>query len=368
MNVNIHSKLGKTGLILLATAILLSMTACSTGNTEARQVVEKSGKKITVMDNTTESVYTKLKLEGIAKIEGVRGMDWVSEGTLAVDKQNRKLSPVIIEGEKRYPHNLYQYDLASSGETPLLEGENSYGFAKLSPDRKHMLYQQLYESTGIGYIMNLETGVSVKMYDAEFMAGEGVWEDTGHVIFPNMEGDIIRADVNGKSEVAVKTGQRSVSSVAQSGNMIYYVAMGELIAYDIETKQSEVLKKNVWVVLPSPDGSKLAVVKHTKPGENVLVLCDTKGKELSTLASGMQLFGTSWSPDGSKLAYAVSEDGDKYRFFITEAETGEQTPVLGDNGISDQLRWSPSGKKLLIPTGVLKDTRYQSTAYVIKLS
>ncbi|MDQ0196531.1 hypothetical protein [Paenibacillus wynnii] len=365
------SKMSKMALILMSIVSLLSIAACGSGDAETRTVVEKSGQKITVMDNASESVYTQLKLEGIDKLDGVRGMDWLNDDTLVVDKENTQMTAVTVEGEKRYPHNFYLRNLSTGKEQPLKESEQSLGFALLSPDKKNVFYKETYEATGIGYIMNLETGVTVKTGDAEFMTTEGEWSDNEHVIFPNMEGDILKVDLNGKSELAVDTGVTYVHNVVQSGSKIYYVAHedSQLIAYDTDSKQSKVIKKEVMWVIPSPDGSRLAIVKRTAPTEMTLFLCDDEGNEQSALASGTQVFGTSWSPDGSKLAYTTTaENGNENRLFITEVETGEQTPISNDMQASDKLRWSPSGKKLLTSTAVLKDNTYQFIAYVITLS
>ncbi|MNO18002.1 translocation protein TolB [compost metagenome] len=373
MNSKKSIRLGKAGVILLSGAVLLSTAACSSENTETRQTVEKSGQKITVMDNTSESVYTKLKLEGIDKIEGVRGTDFAGEDTVVVEKENRNLPPQTVEGQERYPHNLYLRTLSTGTETPLQEGGKNYGAAQLSPDKKQLFYKELYDATGLGFIMNLATGTSVRASDAEFRSEEGSWADNEHVIYPDMEGTIVKAGVNGKQEVVVKTGIPYVHEVVQTGSRILYVTGedSQLIAYDTETKQSKVLKKNVLWVIPSPDGSRLAIVERTKPGEMVLLLCDSEGGEQSRLAAGQQIFGTSWSPDGSKLAYATtaaSATEDQDGLFITEVETGEQTPVLNDIEVADQLRWSPSGKKLLASVSVLKDNAYQFITYVVRLS
>lgn len=367
-------KSGKMALgSMAAAALLLSVSACGEGDTDTRQVVEKAGTRITVMDNTSEPVYTKLKLEGIDRIEGMRAMDFVSEDILVVDQENRKLPPETVEGVERYPRNLYLHNLSSGSRTPLLEGERNYGAAQLSPDKKHLFYKEVYESTGIGYLMNLDTGASVKADEAEFRTEEGEWADNEHVIFPDMEGSIRRTDVNGVQQTVFKPGPPYVHEVVQSGSTIYYVTGedSQLAAYDTSTKQAKNLNKNVLWVIPSPDGSKLAIVKRTRPGEMVLVLCDAEGSELSTLASGQQVFGTSWSPDGSKLAYAMTSENaaeDQDGLFISEVETGEQTPVLADIQAADQLRWSPSGKKLLASTSVLQDNAYRAITYVIRLS
>lgn len=374
MNSKNTGRLARAGLVLISTAVLMSTAACSTGNAEPRQVIEQSGRKITVMDNTSESVYTRLKLEGIDKIERVRGLDWAGEDSIVVDKENRTLTPVTVEGQELYPHNLYFHDLPSGDETPLIEGSQNYGFAQLSSDKKHMMYMEMEDSIGTGYILSLETGASVKVNDMPFRSEEGEWTDNEHFIFPDMEGTVLKTDVNGTRETVLKPEGVYVHEVVQSGSSVYYV-MGEdmeLFAYDIETKQSKKILTGVVWVIPSPDGSRLAVVKRTKPGEMVLTLTDTEGNEQqSRLAAGQQIYGTSWSPDGSKLAYsltAADAGSDQDGVFITEVETGEQTQILGDIEASNQLRWSPSGKKLLAASAVLKDNAYQSITYVIRLS
>lgn len=373
MNSEKTLKPGKVWRFLVCGAVLMSITACSAEGTETRQVIEQSGQKITVMDNTSESVYTQLKLESIDKSDGVRGTEMLSEDIVIVTKENRNLPPQVIEGQEVYPKNLYLHTLSTGEDTPLQESEQTYGSLSLSPDKKHLFYMEMYEATGLGYVMDLATGDSVKVSDAEFRSGEGKWADNEHVIFPDMEGNIRSADVNGKQETLLNTGIPYVHEVFQNGSRILYVT-GEdsrLSAYDTGTKQTKVLGTNVEWVIPSPDGSRLALVQRIAPGERVLLLCDSEGNEQSRLAAGQQIFGTSWSPDGSKLAYGITATGaadDQEDLFITEVETGEQTPVLNDIHLSDPLRWSPSGKKLLAATGVMKDDTYQPTTYVVSLS
>ncbi|UQZ34433.1 hypothetical protein C2I18_13430 [Paenibacillus sp. PK3_47] len=374
MDSEIKCSWSRIGLITLSVAVLLTAAACSTGEAETRRIVEQSGTKITVMDNTSESVYTKLQLEGIDKIEHVRGLDWADEDSIVVDKENRALKPETVEGQERYPHNLYLRDLPTGGETPLAEGSKNYGAAQLSPDRTHLLYMEMEDFAGFGFIMDLETGRSVKVNDMPFRSEEGKWADNGHFIFPDMEGAIRKADVNGTQETVVKPEGTYVHEVVQSGNTVYYV-MGEdmgLYAYNTETQESREILQNVAWVIPSPDGSRLAIVKRTEPGEMVLMLTDTEGNEQqSRLAAGQQIYGTSWSPDGSKLAYsltAADAGSDQDGVFITEVETGEQTQILSDIEASNPLRWSPSGKKLLAASAVLKDDAYQAITYVIRLS
>ncbi len=365
--------LSRPVLVLLCASALLAVTACNGNQPESRTVVKDSGTRITVMDDHSESVYTKLQLEGIDRIEGVRALDWISGDTLVVSRENRSLKPQTVEGVMRYPVNLYSHNLADGTQTPLLEGESDYGAALMSPDHKYLFYRQIDEYIGDGYVMNLESGQSVKISEAPFSSEEGEWVDDQQLIFPDMEGSIWRKDVNGSGGIILKPGVPYVHEVVQSGEVIYYVT-GEdmqLSAYNTGTKETTVLKKNIVWVIPSPDGSRLALVERNRPGEMVLTLCDTAGNEQSRLAAGQQVFGTSWSPDGSKLAYSLipGDSGSAQSgVFITEAETGEQTPVLADIEISDRLRWSPSGNALLASSTVPKEGALSFVAYVIRLS
>ncbi|MEK3796497.1 hypothetical protein MKX42_32650 [Paenibacillus sp. FSL R7-0204] len=364
---------GKIWSILLCGAVLLSVTACSTENTDTREVVEKAGRKITVLDNISEPVYTKLKLEGIQKVEGVRGTDFAGEDVMVMTKENRSLPSQVIEGQERYPLNLYLHTLSTGEEAPLQVGELNVGAPQISPDKTHVFFKELHDITGFGYIMDLSGGAPVKVSDAEFRVEEGKWADDTHVIFPDMEGNILSADLTGEQETIVKTGIPYVHEVVQTGSRILYVTGedSQLSTYDTATKQTKVLRKNVIWAVPSPDGSQMAIVERIGRGEMTLKLCDSEGNEQSKLASGQQIFGTSWSPDGKLLAYAVTAAGstdDQQDLFITEVETGEQTPVLNDFHLADPLHWSPSGKKLLATATVLKDNIYQFLTYVVSLS
>ncbi|MFD2882179.1 hypothetical protein ACFTAO_50275 [Paenibacillus rhizoplanae] len=74
---------------------------------------------------------------------------------------------------------------------------------------------------------------------------EGKWADDAHVIYPDMEGNILSADVTGKQETIVKTGIPYVHEVVQTGSRILYVTGedSQLSAYDTVTKQTKVLRK-----------------------------------------------------------------------------------------------------------------------------
>ena len=127
----------KAALGTLGAMALLSATACGAGTSGGSTNVG-SGTDITVKDNTNTSVYQSFKLEKIDKLQNMRGVAWLNNELILTDKENKSLKPVNVEGQQRYPHNLYMYDLAKASDTPVKESEVSLGAPLVSPDSQHV--------------------------------------------------------------------------------------------------------------------------------------------------------------------------------------------------------------------------------------
>jgi Tol biopolymer transport system component len=81
-----------------------------------------------------------------------------------------------------------------------------------------------------------------------------------------------------------------------------------------------------WGATLSPDGSTLAVTCRGRL--EGICIGDADGTNLRTLVSGDALYGTKWSPDGTRIAYfnqAPGLTGDKV--FVVDVATGETTFV-----------------------------------------
>lgn len=106
--------------------------------------------------------------------------------------------------------------------------------------------------------------------------------------------------------------------------------------------------------MPSRDGSQLAIVNtqfERQDDKNVLVLTDLNGKIKSTLATGNQIYGLSWSANNSKLAYGVaSNKKNNSGSYISDLKTGQQVKIVNDTHFAAKLPWSPSGNKILVPS------------------
>lgn len=310
---------------------------------------------ITVKDNTNASVYADLKLEDIQQIEGVRGQDWLSEDEVVVNRQNDAGEPTEFSDGEILPQGLYVHTLADGKEKTIIADNTNWGGAKLSPDKKHLFYQEIFEMTGVGYIMDLETGESVQIADGREILIDGAWLDNDLFVYGNIEGQLFQTDLSGKSEQLLDladAGQRA-SGIETVGDIVYYTGLNEqeLFAYHTSTKELERFGSGILWAIPAPDGSQLALVKRTGQTEMTLMLTDLAGNEKKTLATGTQVFGTSWSPDGKRLAYTVTsaDDGSKDGFYISDVNTGEAFMISSDLAdAGDAMKWSPSGTKIMV--------------------
>lgn len=357
----------------LGAVALLTTAACgSTAEPGGSEAGGKTATDITVKDNTNTSVYQSLKLEKIDKLPNMRGITWLSEGSIVTDKENASMKPVSVEGEERYPHNLYKYDLAKGTDTALKESEVNLGAPQVSPDGQHLFYWETEETTGWPFILNLQSGEARAAGKEDGFIQEGAWLDNEHVVFSNMKGDLISAALDGTTKVLVETGTFNVRSIKVANSVVYYITGedGQLNAYDAKTDEvRQVLKSAEWVI-PSNDGSRLAIVKKTADTKRALVLTDLEGNEKATLARGTQIFGTSWSGDDSKIAYTINSDNDNEKgLFVSNTESAEQFQISADmDNVSDPVAWSPEGDKMLLSQSVMENEKYHFVTSIITIS
>ncbi|MFD2615454.1 TolB family protein [Paenibacillus gansuensis] len=365
-------------------ALLLSGCGQAQVQNEKREVVDKEGKRLTVIDQAdpVEKVQNQVVLDKIDILKGMRGMDWLSEDQLVVARKNVQLAkeqPVTRQtddGElstKEHPFfNLYVHDLGT-GQDRLLHGEQAdQTAAVVSPDKAHIFYKKTVGETGNGFIMDVATGTPVQTGKEELTYMVGEWADAEHVVMSSIEGSLLQADVRGNVETVLKTGETpgSLYSVSRRGDLYYYIVnREELKLYNAATKEKKLLMKDTVWATPSQDGRRLAIVRRTKDIETELMFSDPEGKTTTSIAKGTQIFGSSWSPDGKFLAYTVTkENSTSSNLFVVEAETGRATQLaLEIPYIADPVKWSPSGKQLMVSSSVIEGRGINFEMYVIKL-
>lgn len=341
---------------IICMVLVTTFTACSAQNPGDRQVIEKTGKTITVLDKSTEPVYSDVTLDKIDTFEGVRGTDWLDDNTIMIYKENKTQKQMVVEGQKMYPRNLYLVDLKTKEEKIIDSKPYNQTFARFSPNKRNIFYKQNIEEDFTGYILNMESKVNIRITEiSDIVFYDGSWVDNDIVVFPDMKGNIQLVNVNGRVEATYKTSQAGKNSVINTyklDNRIYYTThYGQMYVMNIDTMETKNVKDKVVWLVPSPDSKIFAMVKQTGQTKRALVLTDLEGNEKSSvIAEGTQIFNASWSPDQTKLAYTViSDTGTSRGLFVSDIKTQKVTQLLTDIDFSpDALTWSPSGKKILV--------------------
>jgi hypothetical protein len=100
----------------------------------------------------------------------------------------------------------------------------------------------------------------------------------------------------------------------------------------------------------SPDGTRVAFLAPSNPGETggrLLVAAFDGSTPLVEASRGLsvvrgQVPSVSWSPDGTRLAFAASSGGVS-RIFVAAGIGGDVVPITDDTANADLPTWSPDG-------------------------
>lgn len=341
-------------------ALLLTITACSTNGEGNREVIKEPGKTITVIDDGGKTPEVPgLTLGEIIPYGQVEIFGWLDEETMIVAKDNETLGKMKLEElSGSYPRSLYTYHTGTKSYELLKEQSNTFlGEAKLSPDRKHLIYQEYSLGDPVFHVMNVATKVSFAL-SGEPIGGaiSARWTD---------EGTIIGASYAGGAYTATTAGEISVFSELQEEALFITAKLGDRMYYN--TGYDEALKvlhlgaqatKDMGLgavgnVIPSPDGKQLLVTQNDYDASKTkLVLCNLDGGDAQAIAEGMELSGVSWSPDQRYIAYAMKSEvsGASVKgLYVHDLLTGESTNIVADVE-NAATTWSPSSKELSYTT------------------
>jgi len=367
--------------IILAAAITITgLAGCGNklSNNENRQVIKKPDKVITVVETKPTKASSDIEVERIDQIEGVWGLDWLTEERIIVSKPNEQVGgPTVlgVDGEQRYPRNLYIHDLMTGTDELLHEDKRDQGTPQLSPDKKHLYYTQLDGETSRGFIMNLATRDIHQAGKENVGYSEAKWVDNERLLFTTEQGNIMRSNVYGDVDMIVRTSDFATSNVNQQGSLVYYTGKNyQLFTHDMVTGKKELLTKDAIWFVPSPNGKQFAYVRRLNQSERdelkmELVITDHNLQPIKTIATGSQIFGTCWSPDGSKIAYNVLSGGNVQGIYVADVDSGNTTQLAvdTDDRSAYSIRWSPLGNKLLTASSSFRDNSLFFKNYIITL-
>lgn len=360
--------------------ILIVSSGCS-AKTAEREEINSDGKKITILNTKTPlqtenaALGNDFEVEKIDRYEGIRGEDWLTEDVILITKENTELDPIFVSDQMSNIRNLYSYNLKSKEEKNILKETEFLWRPIVSPDRKHIFSEKFEPDKYTGLILDIEGNVETAIEsDAAtglgFSLNSGRWVDNEEVIIPSSNEGVYLIDVDSNISKIESIGRMQTDDAVKVGDKIYYVSVEkELVAYDTNTKQREVIKDNVLNFELSPHKDTFAIEKKVSANRTELVLIDLDGNEKATLLEAKLIFGLSWSPDQSKLAYLItSEDESKSGLYVMDLASERSLYVSRDFiNIDGGLKWSPSSKKILASIGEVKDMKVIDNTYVISL-
>lgn len=331
----------KTRLIMLLCALflLLITAACSSDREE-----DDPG------SGTDEQTISIVRIEAFKKLEI---SDWMDSDTVVVSKENESLEKMKLEElSDSYPKSLYLYHL-DNGEYELLKEEQDLhlGGAKLSSDKKNLLYHGISLGDFSYYVLNLESRKSFGISGEPIgSAGSAAWADQDTVIGAGYTNGAYYAGTDGRITALEELNRKNIFLIGKMEEIIYYNTTDDstLMALDLSAGEiTDLDLSGALGVYPAPDESKMLVLQYDGV-KQVLMLCDKDGSKLKTIAEGSELGGVSWSPDQRMVAYCMKEDGSGTAaggLYVYDMLTGKSTLIAADIWAVATC-WSPSGQEL----------------------
>lgn len=340
--------------IICVLILLITTTGCGAESEEDKVTIQKPGGSITIIDNVgNEAGDPGVSIVRIDTYEKLEISDWMDSDTVIVSKENESLGKMSLEElSDSYPRSLYLYNLNTREYKLLKEQEElNLGGAKLSPDKKNLLYYGNSLGDPSYYVLNIENLKSFGILGEPIgSAGSAKWADKGTVIGAGYMNGAYYATIEGKITSLEELDKKAVFIVEKIKDTVYYNTADDntLMALNLSTKEIVNLGlTNVFGVYPAPDENQMLVLQY-KGSKQILLLCDRDGSNVKTIAEGVELGGVSWSSDQRMIAYSMKGDGSGAAvggLYIYDMLTGKSTQIAVDIG-NVITCWSPSGEEL----------------------
>ncbi|MBN1072156.1 hypothetical protein DVV81_13405 [Clostridium botulinum] len=357
---------------LLVGAMVFSILVLTTGCVQYAKGAEND-KSITSIKDTKDILATEVVTSKIDTYEGVIGHDWIDENKIAITKENQTLEPIKIDTAKLKADfeikNIYSYDLNSKEEKGIGDQSKFQNGVLSSPNNKYIFYRNEFEEKATGYIVDSQGNTIVEISDNDIDAydlSEAQWINDEELITPchSIKGfAIINIDGNIKKIKDVEKGTMgtedplngiSITNPIKVGDKIYYVTIhpgadddDTLKVYDINNKEKKgLVKDDVQGISLSPDQKQLLMcTSNLDKNVNELIITDLEGKQGGVLTEGY-IFGASWSPDGTKVAY-ISNEQDHEGLYVIDVKTKKKSMIsAGEYYVP--IAWSPSSQKIMV--------------------
>ncbi len=337
--------------------LLMTVTGCSAKSEGDKVTIQEPGGSITIIDDNTDSDADEPKISVIRidTYEKLEISDWLDSDTVIVSKENESLEKMSLEElSDLYPRSLYLFDLNTKEYKLLAEEEElNLGGARLSPDKKNLLYYGNSLGDPSYYVLNMENLKSFGiMSETVGNVGSANWADKDTVIGAGYMNGAYYAGTDGKITALEELDQKAVYVIRKIKDTFYYNTADDntLMALNLSTGETVNLGlTNVSGIYPAPDENQMLVLQYNDNGsKQLLLLCDRDGKDGKTIAEGAELGGVSWSPDQRMIAYNRKGDGNGTMvggLHLYDMLTGKSTQIAVDTSNAITC-WGPSGEEL----------------------
>lgn len=335
----------------------------STPDTTGQTRAETGGGKreLTVVKESNPPAEQGIAVQRIHRIDGANIEKWLSDHELEIQETTlEKQATATKEGQ--YSYHRFRFDLETGKRLSIKDqaeadqGEVIKSFP--SPDGKYSFIQTWKNKyTAVNTIKNIATGELREVAIDNYMEMGGWLNNDSYILATGSmkdRGEIWNISVDGsRKKIALQDSDIEIFTEFAVGNgKIYYTdAKSRLKSFTPTQTRPIQLAEDVSSLSLSPDGQRIAVSTAGNGGQEEprLLIYDTGGHVQGLLiGKGDLLSYPSWSPDSSKLAFAVyTEDkGGMNGIYIFDTVSGKVSPL----GLSYQpvypLSWNPSGTRL----------------------
>lgn len=350
---------------LVCITVFTGLSGCSSQastDTPGKPSTEKRELTIVTGDQATKA-NQEIAVNRIHRLDGANIEKWLSanEVQIMVTTFKSKATPTK---EATYSYNWFKVDLKTGEREPIpaSEGlqnqtEGTVVKASDSPDGKYSFIQTWRDKyTADHAIKNLATGETIPISVSNYLEVGG-WLNANTYILAagSMEnkGDIWQISTDGTMQ-KLKLEDNEVESFnefAVGEGFIYYKDNEQrLKRFSPTVPKPTVLAPKVYEFSLSPNAKQIAAsIVEAGKTQSDLMLYDTKGNAQGLfLGKGDLLSYFSWSPDSSKLAFAVYSENKSGMngVYIFDSTTGKVSPLGLSYYPTYPLSWSPDGTKL----------------------
>lgn len=344
---------------------LLLFVGCTTDRGSDRKTIHDGDKKITIIADANYQVGDDI-VNHIEKYQAVKGYDFLEADAIL----GFTVDPSINQETQPYIHSLTTL-LKSKKRAENLPDQMIH----VSPNKKYVFFVDQVRL--VGFIFDLEGKVIAKA------TGPSVWE-LSQAMWIDSEGLIMPSQGTGFYMIDTEGTETKIENVSEAGNISKAVRVGEKIyyetqfdlkremhVYDLKTGESHLFVEDRVINFNlSPLQDRFIIqTQEMEEDKTVLTQIDLEGQNRETIAEGKMIYGLGWSPDGSKIVYALNsrQESDE-GIFLIDLENKKKSQISTEFlNLESSIKWNLKGDKLLILNGEVVYGRWIDKMNIITL-